>query len=74
VSSFYKENLEARFYNDVLEATKLVAPSIEEIEFKVDRNIDNPSNADVIDCANFYKEDTKSKKVTKNTEGSLNVS
>lgn len=62
VSSFMKDNLEAKFYNQVLEATQKVIPEISEIEFKVDLNIDNPSNVDVIDCANFYKEETKWKK------------
>ena len=59
VSSFMKDNLEAKFYNEVLEATKEIIPDIKEIEFKVDLNIDNPSNASVIDCANFYKEEIR---------------
>ena len=68
VSSFMKDNLEAKFYKEVLEATKEVIPEINEIEFKVDLNIDNPSNTSVIDCANFYKEESKWKnKKTGNT-------
>ncbi|MDR0772146.1 MAG: hypothetical protein LBF15_03790 [Candidatus Peribacteria bacterium] len=56
-----KDNLEAKFKKEVLEATVLVLPEIKEIEFRVDLNIDNPSNVNVIDCANFYKDSSKSK-------------
>jgi len=62
VSSFMKDNLEAKFYNVVLAAAKLENREIEKIIFKVDNNIDNPSNTDVIDCSNFLKEISKSKK------------
>lgn len=65
VSSFMKDNLEAKFYKEVLEATISVIPNVKEIEFKVDLNIDNPSNVNVIDCANFYKDwKAKAKKVS----------
>ncbi|MFC1798158.1 hypothetical protein ACFLY2_03520 [Patescibacteria group bacterium] len=67
-----KDNLEAKFYNVVLEAAQLDNRDLEKISFKVDNNIDNPSNSDVIDCANFLKENTKSKKASKNSE--LNTS
>ncbi len=66
VSSFMKDNLEAKFYNEVLSATKLENREIEKISFKIDSNIDNPSNTDTIDCSNFLKEVTKSKKSKKN--------
>lgn len=65
VSSFMKDNLEAKFYKEILEATKAENENISEIEFKVDLNIDNPSNKDVIDCASFHKDFWKSKKWTK---------
>ena len=68
VSSFMKDNLEAKFYKEVFESAKIENPSITEIEFKVDLNIDNPSNTAVIDCGSFYKEDVKTKK-TKATFG-----
>ncbi|MDR1987496.1 MAG: hypothetical protein LBQ24_01705 [Candidatus Peribacteria bacterium] len=51
-----KNNLEVKFNKEVLDATITVLPNIKEIEFKVDLNIDNPSNVNVIDCANFYKD------------------
>lgn len=62
VSWFMKDNLEAKFYNEVYESSKLENPDLKEIEFKVDLNIENPSNTSVIDCANFFKWDAKAKK------------
>ena len=56
VSSFMRDNLSQKFYDEVLLATKKVIPSIETIEFQVDKEIDNPSNAGVIDCHKEYKE------------------
>jgi hypothetical protein len=57
-----KDNLEAKFYNEVFEASKLENRELEKISFKIDNEIDNPSNTNVIDCSIFYKEATKSKK------------
>jgi chromosomal replication initiation ATPase DnaA len=64
LSGFMKDNLEAKFYNEILEAAKNENPKIEKVIFKIDSNIDNPSNTDVIDCTNFYKEVKKTKKKT----------
>jgi len=64
-----KDNLEAKFYNVVLAAAKLENREVEKITFKVDNNIENPSNTDVIDCSNFLKEISKSKK----TKNSINL-
>ena len=66
VSWFMKDNLEAKFYNEVLAASKLELREIEKISFKIDTNIDTPSNTDVIDCSSFLKEVAKSKKSKKN--------
>ncbi|MFK7780562.1 MAG: chromosomal replication initiator protein DnaA [Candidatus Gracilibacteria bacterium] len=68
VSSFMKDNLEAKFYNEVFEASKIENKDLERIVFKIDNQIDNPSNTDVIDCSTFYKEATKSKKSKKSAE------
>lgn len=65
VSSFMKNNLEAKFYNEILEATKKENENISNIEFQVDINIENPSNKDVIDCASLLKDLGKNKKQTK---------
>ena len=63
VSSFMKDNLEAKFYKILLEATKKeFGENITTIQFIVDNSIDNPSNTDAIDCQNFYKENIKTTK------------
>ena len=63
VSSFMKDNLQAKFYNIVLDATrKEFWESITQIDFSVDNNIDNPSNTDVVDCQVFLKESQKNTK------------
>ncbi len=65
VSWFMKDNLEAKFYNNIFDAAKLENRDLEKISFVVDKNIENPSNTDVVDCAVFLKECSKSKKVKK---------
>ena len=69
VSWFMKDNLEAKFYKDIFESAKLENRELEKISFVVDKNIENPSNTDVIDCANFLKEVSKSKKSKKSSDG-----
>ena len=60
VSSFMKDNLEAKFYKIVLQATqKEFSPEIIDVSFVVDNTIDNPSNTDAIDCQLYYKESQK---------------
>lgn len=68
ISSFMKENLEAKFYDLILKATKWEIQSIERIEFIVDKNIENTLNKDVVDCSIYFKE--FSKKPKKNTSSS----
>jgi len=60
-----KNNIEAKFYNDVLNASKIENSNIEKVSFIIDDEIDNPSNTDVVDCTKFYKEVTRSKKSKK---------
>lgn len=60
VSSFMKDNLEAKFYTQILEASKKEFwDEIHKIDFIVDNTIDNPSNTDAVDCTTFYKENSK---------------
>jgi chromosomal replication initiator protein len=69
VSSFMRDNLEIKFQKLILEAVQKENPSITSIQFKIDQNIDTPSNQHVIDCMKFYKESTtKSSKNTANTD------
>ncbi len=74
VSGFMKDNLEAKFYKEILNATQLESREIEKISFKIDENIENPSNTDVIDCWVFYKEVSKKSTKSKKTANSDNTS
>ncbi len=64
-SDFMSSNLEAKFYDLILNITKEELENVVEIEFKVDNNIDNPSNKDVIDCAEFIKNSSKKTVISK---------
>lgn len=55
VSNFMKDNLEAKFDKQIRKAVDIEFPGMENITFKVDQEIDNPSNTNVIDCVDFYK-------------------
>lgn len=68
VSGFMKENLEAKFYDLILSSVKKDLPQIEKIEFIVDMNIENPSNQDVIDCPQYFKEFSKKPKKSSSNE------
>ena len=65
VSNFMKDNLQAKFYNNILSAAQKEIDSISNIEFVVDKEIDNPSNTSVIDCTDFYKTASKTSKKSK---------
>ncbi|MDD5197848.1 MAG: chromosomal replication initiator protein DnaA [Candidatus Gracilibacteria bacterium] len=62
VSSFMRDNLAHKFFDEILLASKKIIPTITAIDFLVDKNIDNPSNGNVMDCAAEYKEITAKKK------------
>lgn len=62
LSWFMKDNLKAKFYNEIFEATKNEFNTIESIEFEIDQKIDNPSSTNTIDCTSFYKNFWKNKK------------
>lgn len=57
-----RDNLAHKFSAEMLAASKKIIPTIETIDFCVDKNIDNPSNGSAMDCANEYKEITTKKK------------
>ncbi len=73
ISWFMKDNLEAKFYDKILSATKKEIPTIERIEIQIDNNIDTPSNTSVIDCSKFYKELLKSNKKDTQKSEKLNI-
>jgi hypothetical protein len=58
-----KDNLEAKFYDKILKAAKTELPTLERLEFVLDKEIENPSSTNSIDCALLFK--NSSKKVTK---------
>lgn len=62
VSSFMRDNLAHKFSGEILTACQKYIPTITNIDFRVDKNIDNPSNGDVVDCGVEYKELTTKKK------------
>lgn len=51
-----RDNLAHKFFDEILAASRKKIPTLETIEFRVDTNIDNPSNSNVIDCALEYKD------------------
>ncbi len=59
LSSFMKDNLEAKFYDEILKAAKQEIATLEKIEFIIDKNIDNPSNTNSVDCLIFFKDATR---------------
>ena len=59
LSGFMKNNLEVKFYDEILKASKREIPTLEKLIFEIDNNIENPSNRDAIDCAKLYKETLK---------------
>lgn len=62
VSAFMRDNLTHKFGKEVLDAVKQFVPSATNIELQVDRNIENPGNALVIDCIKEYKDLSKKTK------------
>ena len=62
VSSFMRDNLAHKFSTEILMASKKYAATTTMIDFCVDKNIDNPSNASALDCVSEYKEITTKKK------------
>lgn len=71
VSTFMKDNLQAKFYNQILEAVQKEISTVKTVEFVVDQEIDNPSNTAVVDCTAFYKTASKQKKWGVSTVSSL---
>lgn len=62
VSSFHKDNLSKKFYDDIKSAIVSVYPSIESIDFVVDDAIDVRPEAEVIDCRATQKSTEKQSK------------
>lgn len=62
VSSFARDNLAHKFYDEIKSGIEMVLPGLVSVDFVVDSSIDNPSNASVIDCVKEYKDLASGKK------------
>lgn len=62
VSSFARDNISHKFYNEFKTITQSLIPEIQIISFEIDKNIDNPSNPKAIDCFKEFKEITSKKR------------
>ncbi len=71
VSSFMRDNIAAKFYDNILEAAKTEFPNVKRIDFIVDPNIENPTNHNVVDCVSLFKDSTSKKKPKKEEENPI---
>ncbi len=71
VSSFMRDNISAKFYDNILEAAKTEFPNITRIDLVVDPNIENPTNHNVVDCVTLFKDLTSKKKPKKEEENPI---
>ncbi len=62
VSSFHRDNLIRKFYDDIKSAIQTVAPSIETLDFVVDDTIDSRNEEEVIDARLLLKDTIKEQK------------
>jgi chromosomal replication initiation ATPase DnaA len=62
VSSFHKDNLSKKFYNEIKSAIVGIMPNIEVIDFEVDERIDVRPEEEVIDCRLVHKNQEKQTK------------
>ena len=62
VSSFHKDNLSKKFYDEIKSAIIQVIPEIEVVDFVVDEQIDVKGASEVIDCRMLLKESEKQTK------------
>ncbi len=62
VSSFHKDNLSKKFYDEIKSACVAVFPSIEVVDFAVDDRIDVKPEEEIIDCKSVFKSTEKQAK------------
>lgn len=62
VSSFHRDNLSQKFYDDIKAAFQKAAPEIVSIDFVVDDLIDQRDETEVVDCRSLLKEGEKTLK------------
>lgn len=59
ISSFHRDNLAKKFYDDIKKAVTQVVPSIDTIDLVVDDHIEVKTEKEVIDCRLLQKESEK---------------
>lgn len=62
ISSFHKDNLSKKFYNEIKNAITQIVPQIEAVDFSVDEQIDVKDKNEVIDCRMLLKDSEKQTK------------
>lgn len=62
VSSFHKDNLSRKFYDEIKSAIQNIVPTIESIDFEVDERIDVRPDTEVVDCRLAHKNQEKQTK------------
>ncbi len=62
VSSFHKDNLSKKFYDEIKSAIVSVCPGIEVVDFAVDERIDVRPETEVVDCRLAHKNQEKQTK------------
>ncbi len=59
LSSFHRDNISKKFYDDIKSAINEIAPKIISIDIQVDESIENRPETEVIDCRNIQKNTEK---------------
>jgi len=72
VSEFLIDNIKAKFYSNILNASKIINKNISDIKMVVDKNIENPLSKNVIDWVEFIKNITKKTKKIQDSTTSFN--
>ena len=62
VSSFHKDNLSKKFYDEIKDSLQKITPSIVAVDFAVDDRIEVRPEGEVIDCRALFREGEKQTK------------
>jgi chromosomal replication initiation ATPase DnaA len=62
VSSFHRDNIARKFYDEIKKAVQTIAPKIEVIDIQVDEEIETKPLEQVIDCRDIQKSTEKQTK------------
>jgi chromosomal replication initiator protein len=62
ISTFHKDNLSKKFYNEIKSAIRIVSEGVDLVDFVVDDRIDMRPDAEVVDCRMTLRESEKQTK------------